>query len=92
MHRDSTLHVHREHHKMLPVWFFIGILLLFYGVVILAVGIRNYSHPPAVVLANYHADLWGGIALIAIGSVFVFSFKWRNNAEGDASEEINETV
>jgi cytochrome c biogenesis protein CcdA len=68
--QDATLKVHREHHEMLPVWFFIGVLLLFYGMVILFVGIREYHHPPAVVLARYHANLWGGILLIVIGLIF----------------------
>lgn len=78
--QDSTLHVHREHHQMLPVWFFIGALLLFYGIVILIVAIGEYHHPPHVVLARYHADLWGGIILIAIGSIFTLCFRPRRKA------------
>ena len=71
---DSGLSVHREHHEMLPVWFFVGILLLFYGIVVLTAGIVEYKHPPAVVLAQYHASLWGGVLLVLIGGVFTIRF------------------
>jgi hypothetical protein len=73
--RKSALHVYREHHEMLPVWFFVGTLLLFYGVVIFGVGIAEYHHPPHVMLAGFHATLWGGIILVAIGAVFTVCFR-----------------
>ena len=63
-----------KHHRMLPVWFFIGVLLLTYGVIILTVGLQEYHHPPAVVLARYHAALWGGLLLIAIGMFYTIQF------------------
>jgi hypothetical protein len=80
---DSTLHVHRAHHEMLPVWFFIGCLLLFYGLVILFVGIREFHHPPAVVLAGYHASLWGGIFLTVFGGGFTIHFAPRRKRRGN---------
>lgn len=66
--------VHHEHHKMLPVWFFIGALLLVYGVIILYTGITEYNHPAPVVLANYHAPIWGGILLIVLGGFYTIRF------------------
>lgn len=66
--------VHRQHHKMLPVWFFVGILLLIYGVIILYVGVTQYAHPAPVVLASYHAPVWGGILLILMGSFYTIRF------------------
>ena len=83
---DSTLHVHREHHEMLPVWFFIGCLLLFYGLVILFVGIREYHHPPAVALAGYHASLWGGIFLTIFGGGFTIHFFPRKRRQVNYGE------
>ena len=59
---------------MLPVWFFIGVLLLIYGVIILYVGIAEYRHPAPVVLASYHASLWGGILLVILGGGYTFKF------------------
>lgn len=72
--RGSRLETPEEHREMLPVWFFVGLLLLFYGIVILAVGIVDYRDPPPVVLAEYHASLWGGIILGLIGGFFTLRF------------------
>ena len=69
--------VHHRHHEMLPVWFFIGVLLLLYGVIILFVSLREYAHPTHVVLASYHAGVWGGIVLTALGSFYTIKFKRR---------------
>lgn len=66
--------VHHEHHQMLPVWFFIGVLLLIYGVIILCTGLEEYSHPAPVVLAKYHASVWGGILLVALGGFYTLKF------------------
>ena len=49
-----------EGHHMVPVWFFVGVILLIYGVLILATGIYEFSHPPATVLANLHPAIWWG--------------------------------
>jgi uncharacterized membrane protein len=62
----------RKH--MLPVWFFIGILLTFYGVVILATSIADYNHPTSVVLASYHPGIFGGILLLLIGGFYTTWF------------------
>ena len=54
--------VHHKHRQMLPVWFFIGALLLIYGVIILYVGVNEYTQPTPVVLAST-MPLSGGEAL-----------------------------
>jgi hypothetical protein len=59
---------------MLPVWFFIGVLLTIYGVIILVTALGELSHPPAVVLAQYHPALFGGILLLLIGGFYTFWF------------------
>jgi hypothetical protein len=33
-------------HHMIPVWFFVGVILLIYGILILATGIYEISSPP----------------------------------------------
>jgi hypothetical protein len=88
--RGSVLDVHREHHEMLPVWVFVGVLLLFYGTVILVVGIRDYSHPPPVVLAKFHADLWAGIILIGLGAGFTLQSVRSRMAKRGKKLEIEE--
>lgn len=42
---------------MLPVWFFVGLLLTMYGVIILIASLAYWAHPPAVVLAQFHPGM-----------------------------------
>jgi hypothetical protein len=71
----------RERRHMLPVWFFIGLLLTIYGVIILATSLRDWSHPPAMVLAQYHPGFWGGILLLLIGGFYTVQFWPRRNGD-----------
>ena len=64
---------HRHH--MLPVWFFIGLILLIYGVIICMTGIYQLSHPPVTVLANLHAPVWWGAIMAAAGASQVNKYR-----------------
>jgi hypothetical protein len=64
---------------MLPVWFFIGLLLVLYGIIILITAIEEWSHPPAVILAENHPAFWGGILLLLLGGFYVLRF-WPRRA------------
>ena len=75
---DLTDAEHKEHH-MIPVWVFVGALLLTYGVVILATGFYELSHPPSTVLANLHPAIWWGSLLVVIGSVYLYLFARRRS-------------
>ena len=77
--RDEVkdISVHHRHHEMLPVWFFSGVLLLVYGVIILFVSLREYAHPTPVVLASYHAGVWSGVVLTALGGFYTIRFRRR---------------
>jgi hypothetical protein len=68
-----------EDHHIIPVWFFIGVLLLIYGVLILASGIYELSNPPETVLGNLHPAIWWGALLIIIGGVYVYYFMPRKS-------------
>jgi hypothetical protein len=63
-----------EDHHIIPVWFFVGVLLLIYGVIILASGIYGLSHPPGTVLAHLHPRIWWGALLTAMGGFYVYYF------------------
>jgi hypothetical protein len=56
----------------ISIWFFIGISLLVNGVLILAAGLYELSHPPEmkVVLYHLHANVWWGAVLLISGLVF----------------------
>jgi divalent metal cation (Fe/Co/Zn/Cd) transporter len=64
-----------EERHMIPVWFFVGILLFLYGVLIFITGLAEWFHPPATELANLHAPVWWGAIMIVMGAVFVQLFR-----------------
>jgi len=62
---------------MLSIWFFIGVLLLVYGILILGSGLYELGNPPEhpVVLANLHAGIWWGALLTMLGLIYTLKFK-----------------
>jgi len=64
--------------KQVPIWFFIGCIVLIYGLLILAAGLYGWLTPPPlaerVKLWNLHADLCWGVLLLIIGSFYVIKF------------------
>ncbi len=67
----------RERHHMLPVWFFIGLLLSAYGIIIFVTSLTDWSRPSSAVLSRYHPGFWGGIVLLLVGGVYVLQFRPR---------------
>jgi hypothetical protein len=61
-------------HAIIPVWFFVGVLLVIYGVLILASGLAEWSGPGPIVLASMHAPVWWGALLIVIGLFYCAAF------------------
>ena len=61
-----------ESHRIIPVRFFVGVILLIYGILIFATGISEFSNPPATILANLHPAVWWGALLMILGGIFVF--------------------
>ena len=63
---------------IIPVWFFVGLLLTFYGILILGSGLAEWSHPPATVLSNLHAPVWWGALLTVVGGAYSITFRPRH--------------
>lgn len=63
-----------EDHYIIPVWFFVGFMLLVYGLLILGSGIAEWPHPPQTVLSNLHAPVWWGGLLTALGGFYCYHF------------------
>ena len=60
---------------IIPVWFFVGFLLLVYGLLILASGLVGWSHPPqGVELAELHAPVWWGGLLVVLGLIYCLKY------------------
>jgi len=62
----------------ISIWFFIGVCLLVDGVIILAAGVYELIQPPPVearvVLFQYHASVWWGAMLAALGAFYCWHF------------------
>jgi hypothetical protein len=61
--------MHDEH--QIPIWFFIGGLLLIYGISIFGAGLHALAIPPPVeqrvALFSLHADVWWGGFMAIVG-------------------------
>ena len=64
-----------EKHHIIPVWFFVGVLLLIYGIIIFVTGLTEWSNLPDTVLAELHAPVWWGGLLIVLGAVYCGVFR-----------------
>ena len=64
----------------LEIWFFCGILLLAYGLVLVATGIWEYHNPPQnevllPFLQPLHPTLWWGAAMTVLGAFYTVRFR-----------------
>ena len=66
-----------EKHHIIPVWFFVGLLLLIYGALIFVSGLAELRNPPHTVLADLHAPVWWGGLMVALGLAYVLIFRPR---------------
>jgi hypothetical protein len=69
-----------DKNEQIPIWFFIGGLLLVYGVIITAVGVYFLFAAHAnrdLALQGLHADLWWGIILIVLGGFYALHYRPR---------------
>jgi hypothetical protein len=64
---------------MYSIWYFIGLLILVYGVLILGAGIIDLVSPPPqpLVLAQLHMGIWWGALMIILGGVYARVFRRR---------------
>ena len=55
--------------KMIPIWYFVGLILLIMGGLILSSGIYNLISPPVVktILSETHLDNWWGAIMVLFG-------------------------
>ncbi|HEX4319947.1 MAG TPA: hypothetical protein VHZ52_03530 [Acidobacteriaceae bacterium] len=61
----------------ISIWFFIGVLLTIYGVMILCYGIWELmtGNIANVVLANLHAPVWWGAIMLLLGLFYSLRFR-----------------
>jgi len=66
------------HSSGISIWFFIGVLLTVYGALILGYGLYELTLPQMAV-ANYHASVWWGALLLAVGLFYGLRFRPGRN-------------
>ncbi|MEW6193551.1 MAG: hypothetical protein AB1521_00165 [Bacteroidota bacterium] len=54
---------------MKPIWFFVGLILMIIGVLILLTGLYQLINPPEIktVLSGTHPGIWWGSVMIVFG-------------------------
>ena len=69
----------REGHGLLSIWFFVGLLLFAYGVLILGASLYELyvPSPRAVVLGELHVGIWWGALLVGLGSIYCRAYHPR---------------
>jgi hypothetical protein len=67
----------------ISIWYFIGLLILVYGVLILGAGVQEMVSPPAnpLVLAELHVGVWWGALLVILGGIYVYLFRPGRQAQ-----------
>jgi hypothetical protein len=63
--------------KMKPIWFFVGLVLIVIGGLILATGLVDlFAHTESkTVLAYLHPDIWWGAVMVLAGLALVLKNK-----------------
>ena len=56
---------------MKPIWYFVGLILLVMGGIILLTGIYQLINPPerTTVLSNIHPNIWWGAMMLLFGGI-----------------------
>ncbi len=74
-----------ESPRQIEIWFFIGALLLLYGLLITGAGIYHLYNPPShqLALRELHSDIWWGALLLVLGVVYSLKFwPWKKGNVG----------
>jgi hypothetical protein len=65
-----------KHGSEIPIWFFVGVLLVVYGVLIGGYGVYAWvvGRVAPVALAYLHAPVWWGAILLILGIFYCVKF------------------
>ena len=60
-----------------PIWFFVGVTLLIYGVIIFGAGLYALVDPSQdahIAMSYLHADIWWGAFMAIVGAFYCHRF------------------
>lgn len=62
---------------MKPIWYFVGLILLIAGLILVGAGIYSLIYPTdeKKVLANLHPNLWWGVLMVIVGLIYLIKNK-----------------
>lgn len=63
--------------QFIPIWFFIGALLVFYGLLILGSGIYGLFVPSTrpVAMSDLHIGIWWGGSMLILGLAYAVRYR-----------------
>jgi hypothetical protein len=63
--------------EVLSIWFFVGVMCLLYGLVLLPYGSWEWfgNHEAPTVLNNLHPTFWWGLLLTLFGGFYTLKFR-----------------
>lgn len=66
-----------EPQQSIPIWFFIGLVLLIYGVLVFGASLFEFIYPSRVNVAlnHLHAGIWWGLLMVVMGAAYCFRFR-----------------
>jgi hypothetical protein len=64
--------------REISVWFFIGVLLLIYGILIAGAGVQSQPDPQ-VVFSEHRIGIWWGLLLFVLGLIYSIAFRPKKN-------------
>jgi hypothetical protein len=71
-----------QSNEPLPIWFFVGLILLAYGLLVVLSGLVYPN--PATVLGHLRPALWWGAIMLVAGGGFLFlGLRGRGHADQD---------
>ena len=76
MNNNGEQHGESSTKGQLSIWFFCGILMLAYGLVLLVQGTyEHFGHQPNTVLAQLEPTFWWGVVLAVFGGFYAVRFR-----------------
>jgi len=63
--------------ESLSVWFFVGVMTLLYGIVLLPYGAYEWfgNHEASTILNKLHPTFWWGLLLVGFGGCYTFKYR-----------------